>query len=208
MWSPRIRTQRCAAFDYLEARQLLTLTMTPVQFTAVQNTNFSGIIALLGDLTLHASPSEFNTPPGSVQINWGDGQTTPGTVIGPVTLPGAFEVTGSHTYVQPGVYSVTVNVSDNSGDDATALSTATVTAQPFVINVNTISARRAIRFPPMDPSRPSSLPTRLMMFRPTSARLLTGVMASRRSERSEGDRWLTLSAAVIRTLRQECLQPV
>jgi Bacterial Ig-like domain len=139
MRSRRKRIRPFGTFDHLEGRRLLTLTMTPLKITAAQGSDFSGVVAVLADTTLGASPSNFNNPPGSVQINWGDGQTSAGTVIGPVTLPGAFEVTGSHTYAQPGSYSVNVNVADTKGGDASALSSATVSAQPFVIAVNTIS---------------------------------------------------------------------
>jgi hypothetical protein len=141
--SPWKRSWRRAAFDQLEGRQLLALTMTKVPIIAAQNNNFTGVVAdlfVLGPSTLKASPSDFNNPPGSVQITWGDGQTSSGTVVGPVGVPGAFEVTGSHLYAQPGTYSVFVNVSDTSGDDASALSVATVLAQPFPLSVNTISA--------------------------------------------------------------------
>ena len=62
-------------------------------------------------------------------------------------MPGAFEVTGSHTYAQSGTYSISVNVADTSGDDASALSTATVSAQPFVIAVNTISGTPGTALP-------------------------------------------------------------
>ena len=137
----RQRYRRRVAFDQLETRQLLALTMTKVPILAAQDSTFTGVIAdlfVLGPSTLQASPSDFNNAPGSVQISWGDGQTSSGTVVGPVGVPGAFEVTGSHFYTLAGSYSVLVNVSDTSGDVASALSTATVAAQPFPLSVNTI----------------------------------------------------------------------
>ena len=78
MKSRRNRTRRRGEFDQLEVRQLLTLTMVPrLNITATQASNFSGVVAGLADFSLNASPSDFNNPPGSVQINWGDGQTSP-----------------------------------------------------------------------------------------------------------------------------------
>jgi PKD repeat protein len=140
MTASRRRTHGPRAFDYLEERQLLTLTMAPLRnISAVAGSSFSGLVATLIDTTFNASPSDFNSPPGPVQIDWGDGETSSGTVIGPVVVPGAFEVTGSHIYSSPGTYSVTVNVSDKQGDTASALSTATITSQPFPVFVNSIS---------------------------------------------------------------------
>jgi hypothetical protein len=139
--------QRRGAFDYLEERRLLTLTMTPLKITAMQGSGFNGIVAGLADFALKSSPADFNTAPGSVQINWGDGQSSSGTVVGPVISPGAFEVTGSHTYSQPGTYTVLVNVSDTSGEDASALSTATVAPQAFPINVNSIAGAPGASLP-------------------------------------------------------------
>jgi hypothetical protein len=139
MKSQSNRIRRHSVFDRLEGRQLLALTMTPVPITATQGSSFTGNVAALVDSTAQDTLSDFNSPPGSVQINWGDGQTSAGTVVGPVTVPGTFEVTGSHTYTKPGTFSVFTNVSDAAGKKASALSTAVVSAQPFAISVNTIS---------------------------------------------------------------------
>jgi len=46
-------------------------------------------------------------------INWGDGNTTAGTVT---ESNGSGTVTGSHTYLTPGVWSITVKVTDSDGD--------------------------------------------------------------------------------------------
>jgi hypothetical protein len=143
------RTHGSAVFDCLETRSLLAvLTMAGVKnITAVEGASFSGVVAYLADTTIKASPSSFNTAPGSIQIDWGDGQTSSGSAVGPLILPGAFQITGSHTYGQPGTYSVLVSVTDTSGDDASALSTATVTAVPFPIQVNTLSGAPGASLP-------------------------------------------------------------
>lgn len=140
--------KRRVAFDHLESRQLLTLTMTPVHITATQNSTFTGAVASLLDSNLNASPSDFNNPPGSVQIDWGDGQTTSGQVVGPL-LPGVFEVDGSHNYAQAGTFSTLIAVSDSSGHQASTAGSASVASQPFVINVNTISGAPGNASPPM-----------------------------------------------------------
>jgi Bacterial Ig-like domain len=138
------------AFDQLESRQLLALTMTPLVIAAAQGTTFNGVVAGLNELALHASPADFNTPPGSVEISWGDGQMSAGTVVGPVVAPGVFEVTGTHAYSQLGTYAVLVSVSDTSGDQASALSTATVAPQPFLIAVNSLSGAPGDSLPPQN----------------------------------------------------------
>ena len=65
----------------------------------------------------------------SVAINWGNGQTTPGTATfvsssGGVSL---FSVTGTNVYTTPGTYNVTATVNDNVGDSTTIASTAVAT---------------------------------------------------------------------------------
>jgi hypothetical protein len=82
--SRRPRNQWRGAFELLELRGLLSLVLTPLDVTATQQIPFDTVVAKLVDTNLNASPSDFNTPPGSVQINWGDGSTGSGLVVGPV----------------------------------------------------------------------------------------------------------------------------
>ena len=90
-------------FDLLEIRGLLSLVLTPVDVTATQQVPFDAVVAKLVDTNFNASPSDFNTPPGSVQINWGDGSTGSGLVVGPV-FPGVFYIDASHTYTTAGSF--------------------------------------------------------------------------------------------------------
>jgi uncharacterized protein (TIGR03118 family) len=56
-------------------------------------------------------------------INWGDGVSSSGTI----TPAGAsFDVTGTHTYAQPGSFTITAVITDTDGSSATTTSTATV----------------------------------------------------------------------------------
>ena len=57
-------------------------------------------------------------------INWGDGNTTNGTVV--ALNGGGFAVDGSHTYAATGTYNSTVTINDNGGSTATASETVTV----------------------------------------------------------------------------------
>jgi PKD repeat protein len=68
------------------------------------------------------------TDPGTIDthtatINWGDGNTTNGTVS---ESNGSGSVSGSHTYTTPGDYTITVTVTDNNNaaGDSTAGTTA------------------------------------------------------------------------------------
>jgi PKD repeat protein len=56
-------------------------------------------------------------------INWGDGNTTPGTVT---EAAGSGTCTGTHTYADNGSYTVTVTVTDNDGAPGSDTDTATI----------------------------------------------------------------------------------
>jgi hypothetical protein len=67
---------------------------------------FDGTVASFVDGTPSATPNNF-----TATINWGDGGRSSGAVAGPTGGP--FTVSGAHTYVSPGTYSVTVTLEDN-----------------------------------------------------------------------------------------------
>jgi hypothetical protein len=135
MGSRRVAPKRQITFDRLEDRQLLALTMSGTSISATQQQPFSGQVATVYDTNLDDSPASFN----SVEINWGDGQTTAGQVVGPLTIPGVFEVIGTHTYTAAGAYSALISVSTASGANATATAKAEVAAPPFLVAVNAIA---------------------------------------------------------------------
>jgi large repetitive protein len=117
------------AFDRLESRQLLTLALAAIDITATQQSSFNGAVATFVDTNLSATPSDFNTPPGSVEINWGDGSPlTVGTVVG-AGLPGTFVVDGAHTYTQAGSFPTQVTVTDQNSQSASGVGSAVVTPQ-------------------------------------------------------------------------------
>ena len=80
--------------------------------------SFSGTVARLSDADSTVTISEY-----SVTIDWGDGTSSSGMVSG---RKSPFLVTGSHTYLAGGVYTVTVSVRDAGGATATAVSKLTV----------------------------------------------------------------------------------
>ena len=106
-------------------------------------------MATLVDTNVLAVPSDFNSPPGSVTINWGDGQTTPGTVVGTI-IPGLFQVDGSHTYAAPATFITQVTVTDQSSNSGTGKGFAVVLLPPLSIAVNTISGTAGQPIPTLD----------------------------------------------------------
>ena len=68
--------------------------------------------------------------PHTATINWGDGNTTAGVVVEPGAGPGT--VSGTHNYVNPGVYSGVITVSDGSGAPGQAKFTATIIAAALI----------------------------------------------------------------------------
>lgn len=101
------------------------LSGTPLTINATQYTLFSGAVANFSDTNTGNPASDF-----VATINWGDGNTTAGTISG---SGGAFVVSGSHTYFNPGTFAVTVTLTDDAPGTATTTvtSTATVASAPM-----------------------------------------------------------------------------
>jgi hypothetical protein len=71
-------------------------------------------------------------------INWGDGNTTPGTLVG--TPGGSGTVTGSHVYADNGEYTITISVTDGDVESDSDTSIATISnVAPTVSNVTVTS---------------------------------------------------------------------
>ncbi len=74
-------------------------------------------------------------------ITWGDGQTSTGTVAADPNIAGQFDVTGSHLFVEDGVFSgtstppfsVTITDTDQHLSSTPAVPRATVTVNPTVV---------------------------------------------------------------------------
>jgi hypothetical protein len=78
-------------------------------------------VATFTDSDPNANPADL-----AATINWGDGNTSGGTIT--AAGPGTFDVTGSHTYATAGTYTFGVQVTDSGGNKATATGTATVSS--------------------------------------------------------------------------------
>ena len=117
------------------------LTAHPTSFTVNAHQTFTGTVATFGDSGFPANVAGDFT----AAIDWGDGQTTGGTVSGG---NGTFTVSGSHAYAAAGQDTVKVTLADDAPGTASATATGTATATatvnqgialPFDFNGDTIS---------------------------------------------------------------------
>lgn len=100
------------------------LSGTPMTFTPVATVPFTGPVATFSDTNTANVPGDF-----TATINWGDGNTTAGTVTGGGA---SYTVSGTHTYATNGTFPVIVTLHDDPPGTATATanSTANVSAAP------------------------------------------------------------------------------
>ena len=94
------------------------LTLTGETLTGTAGTQTTGVVASLQDAGGLELGSDY-----TASINWGDGNSSPGTV------GAGGSVSGDHTYTAPGTYSLTVTATDDGGQTSTATGHATI-AQP------------------------------------------------------------------------------
>jgi len=82
--------------------------VTPTAVNATEGTSFSGQVGTLADPGALLSSV-------AAMVNWGDG-TAPGaaTVTQPDGLGTAFVLSGTHTYIGPGPYNVTISATDGT----------------------------------------------------------------------------------------------
>ena len=97
-----------------------TLSGTPVAFSAVVGSAFSGSIANFTDTNTARTSADF-----TASIDWGDGSSSTAGIVGGGS--GTFSVSGAHTYTAPGTFSVSVTLTQNAPGTATATVTSTAT---------------------------------------------------------------------------------
>ena len=97
------------------------LTATAAGAGATEGTAFTSVIATFTDANPAASPSDF-----SASITWGDGQSSPGTIVPDPVQPGIFDVRGTNTYAEAGTYSADVVIQDTGGARAEVRGSVTV----------------------------------------------------------------------------------
>ncbi|HJT35300.1 MAG TPA: DUF4214 domain-containing protein, partial [Pirellulales bacterium] len=96
-----------------------TLHATGTTITTTEGATFSGTIATLIDANSGAPLTDY-----TVQIAWGDGATSTGTVT--TSAGGGLVVSGSHSYVEEGTQTIHAAITDDGNASATATTTATI----------------------------------------------------------------------------------
>jgi hypothetical protein len=102
-----------------DADSFFSLTTVPLQ-NVTEGKAFSGSVALFSTTGYDNNTAADFT----ATIKWGDGTTSAGTVTG---SGGSYTVSGSHTYVDEGLRSLSVTVADDAPGTATATATGTAT---------------------------------------------------------------------------------
>src|SRR5262249_6738011 len=88
------------------------LSRTPVAVSPQPGVPFPGIVATFTDTNTANVASDF-----VATIDWGDGNTSPGTVAGG---GGSFTVSGTHAYAASGPFTITVTLAEDPPGTATA----------------------------------------------------------------------------------------
>jgi uncharacterized protein (TIGR03118 family) len=131
--------RRSLSVDWLEPRQLLSLSPTgvPLKPVAVEGTSFTSQVARFTDTDKNTDPTQY-----TVQIDWGDGHVTSGTVAfsSVNATASTFTVSGSNRYSQAGPYTAKIQISDKDGDSATVKVTNIVTDAALTATGTTLNA--------------------------------------------------------------------
>jgi hypothetical protein len=101
-----------------------TITAPPVSITATEGIPFSGTVVNFTDANVFATADQF-----TATITWGDGASTPATVIADPN--GGFDVQGTHTYATVASYNVSVAIRSVNGSSASSFGTAVVVDAPL-----------------------------------------------------------------------------
>jgi hypothetical protein len=86
------------------------------------------VSAYKGVTSTSQTVATFENPGGFTpitKINWGDGTSSAGTIVGP-GANGLYQLEGTHDYAKQGIYTITVTISFGPSTGATVTSTATV----------------------------------------------------------------------------------
>jgi len=101
----------------------------PVTGTAGISTGTVPIASFL-DANTNATSAELNTLPGSTEVFWGDGSSTPLSAANYTASNSAggvvFTIDAAHTYAQAAQYTISVNVTDEGGQTTSICATASI----------------------------------------------------------------------------------
>jgi hypothetical protein len=90
---------------------------------ATAGQSFTGVAATFSDADPNANAKDF-----TANINWGDGHSSVGTIVADGN--GGFNVMGTNTYANPGLYSIAVQIQDFGSSFFTVTNTANVAPAP------------------------------------------------------------------------------
>jgi hypothetical protein len=105
-----------------------------VSVGATEGQAFSGTVATFSDADPRGSFSDY-----AATVDWGDGTASTVGLTGGNAALGGFDVTGSHTYLEEGAYTITVSVSDI---DTALFNTTTATTGAVVGDASLTAAGR------------------------------------------------------------------
>jgi streptogramin lyase len=118
------RWRACLLLERLETRLTPSLSASGVNISPVEGAMFTRNVATFTDTDTTAQASDF-----TAQIDWGDGQTSSGTVAADASV--GFMVNGAHVYAEEGSGPIQVAIHDVHGNTASAASTAFVKDSPL-----------------------------------------------------------------------------
>jgi hypothetical protein len=101
------------------------LTVHGLGANPTEGAPFTGAVATFVDAVLFTAPGDY-----TATIDWGDGQTSPGSVVADPQVAGTFDVAGSNTYARFGLYPITLTITAR-GHASTAQVLADVADAPL-----------------------------------------------------------------------------
>jgi hypothetical protein len=119
-------TQGSAAVD---ANTAPPLTAVGDTINATEQIQFDGMVATFTDGDPNGRVGGY-----SASIDWGDGQTSAGTVTADSQNPGQFVIAGAHVYRQLGTLPISIAVASRNGAMTTATAQADVAAAPLNVH--------------------------------------------------------------------------
>ena len=112
-------------------------SITGININSTEGAQFSGNVAGFTDGDPSLTATSF-----TAQISWGDGVTSTGSVTS--NGGGGFYVSGTHTYLEEGSYSVSVAVTINGGSTGNGSSVASVADAPLTASGFSLTAKNRV----------------------------------------------------------------
>src|SRR5262249_23763578 len=115
------------------------LTASAIIINSTEGAILSGPVATFSDTDPAGALSDY-----SATINWGDGQSSTGTITS--GAGGTYLVSGSHTYTEDGGLTVPVSIADGGGSNVTATGSANVSDASLTGQGTSITATEGAPF--------------------------------------------------------------